>query len=190
MQALEGLKVVEVGNILAGPWCGTMMADFGADVIKVEPPKGGDLMRNMGRIKDMWYAVEGRNKRCVTLNLKSEKGKEMLTDLIKDADILIENFRPGVFKRLGFTWESLHALNPRLVYVTSSGYGQTGPNSHKPGFDRIGLALGGFLEITGFPGEPPVKPGIWPTSTRPCLRVWAPCSPSITGMWSGPEKGR
>ena len=103
MQALEGLKVVEVGNILAGPWCGTMMADFGADVIKVEPPKGGDLMRNMGRIKDMWYAVEGRNKRCVTLNLKSEKGKEMLTDLIKDADILIENFRPGVFKRLGFT---------------------------------------------------------------------------------------
>lgn len=117
-------------------------------------------MRNMGRIKDMWYAVEGRNKRCVTLNLKSEKGKEMLTDLIKDADILIENFRPGVFKRLGFTWESLHALNPRLVYVTSSGYGQTGPNSHKPGFDRIGLALGGFLEITGFPGEPPVKPGI------------------------------
>lgn len=160
MQALEGLKVVEVGNILAGPWCGTMMADFGADVIKVEPPKGGDLMRNMGRIKDMWYAVEGRNKRCVTLNLKSEKGKEMLTDLIKDADILIENFRPGVFKRLGFTWESLHALNPRLVYVTSSGYGQTGPNSHKPGFDRIGLALGGFLEITGFPAEPPVKPGI------------------------------
>ena len=91
MQALEGLKVVEVGNILAGPWCGTMMADFGADVIKVEPPKGGDLMRNMGRIKDMWYAVEGRNKRCVTLNLKSEKGKEMLTDLIKDADILIYN---------------------------------------------------------------------------------------------------
>ena len=160
MQALEGLKVVEVGNIIAGPFCGTILADFGADVIKVEPPKTGDLIRNMGRIKDMWFAVDGRNKRCVTLNLKSEKGKEMLWDLLKDADILIENFRPGVFERMGFTWEKLHEHNRRLVYVCASGYGRTGPNAHKPGFDRIGLALGGFLEVTGFPGEPPVKPGL------------------------------
>lgn len=160
MQALEGLKVVEVGNILAGPWCGTLMADFGAEVIKVEPPKVGDLMRGMGRVKDLWYAVEGRNKKNITLNLKEEKGKQILRDLIKDADVLIENFRPGVFKRLGFTWETLQELNPGLVYVCSSGYGQTGPESHKPGFDRIGLARGGFLEVTGFPGEPPIKPGL------------------------------
>jgi crotonobetainyl-CoA:carnitine CoA-transferase CaiB-like acyl-CoA transferase len=160
MQALEGLKVIEVGNILAGPWCGTLMADFGADVIKIEPPGTGDLIREMGRIKDLWYCVEGRNKKNITLNLKDQKGKEILKDLIKDADVLIENFRPGVFKKLGFSWEVLEEINPRLVYVCSSGYGQTGPESHKPGFDRIGFARGGFLEVTGFPGEPPVKPGV------------------------------
>jgi len=159
-QALEGLKVLEIGNILAGPWCGTMMADFGAEVIKVETPKVGDLMRGMGRIKDLWYAVEGRNKKNITINLKSEKGKELFVKLIKDADILLENFRPGVFAKLGFTWDILQEINPRLVYVCSSGYGQTGPNAKKPGFDRIGLALGGFLEVTGEAGGPPIKPGI------------------------------
>ncbi|MDL2289214.1 CoA transferase [Clostridia bacterium OttesenSCG-928-F22] len=160
MQALEGLKVLELGNILAGPFCGTLMADFGAEVIKVESPKGGDLMRNMGRITDLWFAVEARNKKNITLDLKSEEGKEILRELIKRSDILIENFRPGVFARLGFSWEYLQELNPRLIYVCSSGYGQTGPNSHKPGFDRIGLALGGFLEVTGYPDTPPVKPGL------------------------------
>lgn len=159
-KALEGLKVIEVGNILAGPFAGTLLADFGAEVIKVEPPKEGDLMRNMGRIKDMWFAVEGRNKKSITLNLKSKRGKELLQELLKDADILIENFRPGVFQKLGFTWELLHELNPRLVFFSASGYGQTGPCSHKPGFDRIGLALGGLLHVTGFPGQPPIKPGV------------------------------
>ena len=159
-QALEGLKVVEVGNILAGPFAGTLFADFGAEVIKVEPPKMGDLMRNMGRIKDMWFAVEGRNKKSVTLNLKEKRAKEILIELLKDADVLIENFRPGVFEKLGFNWEMLHELNPRLIFFSASGYGQTGPDSHKPGFDRIGLALGGFLHVTGFPGEPPIKPGV------------------------------
>jgi len=160
MQALQGLKVVEVGNILAGPFCGTLLADFGAEVIKVEPPKTGDLMRNMGRIKDMWFSVEGRNKKTVTLDLKTPRGKELLWDLLKDADVLIENFRPGAFARLGFTWEALHAANPRLIYTCSSGYGQTGPKAHLPGMDRIGLAAGGFLQITGFPDMPPIKPGI------------------------------
>ena len=159
-EALKGIKVVEVANILAGPVCGTLMADFGADVIKVEPPKNGDLIRNMGRIKDMWYAVEGRNKRSVTLNLKDDRGKEILEELIKGADILIQNFRPGAFERLGFTWERIQEINPRIVYVCASGYGQTGPNSYKPGFDRIGLALGGFLHVTGFEDGPPIKPGI------------------------------
>ncbi len=158
--ALQGLKVVEVGNILAGPFCGTMLADFGAEVIKVEPPGTGDLARGMGRIKDMWFQVEGRNKKTVSLNLKEAKGKELLWDLLKDADVLVENFRPGVFAKLGFTWEKIHAHNPRLVFMSSSGFGQTGPYSHKPGFDRIGLAMGGMLHITGFPDGPPIKPGL------------------------------
>ena len=159
-EALEGLKVVEVGNILAGPFCGTLMADFGAEVIKVEPPKEGDLIRNMGRVKNLWFAVEGRNKKTVTLNLKDQRGKELLIELLKDADVLIENFRPGAFKRLGFTWEMLHEINPRLIFMSASGFGQTGPYSHKPGFDRIGLAMGGLLHVTGFPDGAPIKPGL------------------------------
>jgi len=159
-QALEGLKVVEVGNIIAGPWCGTMMADFGARVIKVEQPGTGDLIRGMGRIKDLWYAVEARNKMSVSLNLKDPKGKEILWKLIEDADVLIQNFRPGVFDKLGFTWEEIHKRNPRLIYTVASGYGTTGPSSHKPGFDRMGLAQGGFLEVSGYPDSAPVKPGI------------------------------
>ncbi len=160
MQALHGLKVLEVGNILAGPFCGTLLADFGAEVIKVEPPKVGDLARNMGRIKNMWFAVEARNKKTVTIDLKSARGKELLTELIKGSDVLIENFRPGVFGRLGFSWEKLQQINPRLIYACASGFGQSGPKSHLPAMDRIGLAAGGFLQVTGYPDTPPVKPGI------------------------------
>ncbi len=160
MQALQGLKVLEAGNIIAGPFCGTIMADFGAEVIKVESPKTGDLIRTMGRLEDMWYAVEGRNKKNITLNLKTEEGKEIFWNLIKRSDVLLENFRPGVFARLGFTWEKIHEVNPRLIYTCCSGYGQTGPKAHKPGFDRIGLALGGFLQVSGYPDRPPVKPGL------------------------------
>ena len=159
-QALEGLKVVEVGNIIAGPWCASMLADFGATVIKVEQPGTGDMIRGMGRIKDLWYTIEARNKKNITLNLKDPKGKEILWKLIEGADVLVENFRPGVFKKLGFTWEEMHKRNPRLIYSVASGYGTTGPYSHKPGFDRMGLALGGFLEVTGYPDTPPVKPGL------------------------------
>ena len=159
-QALEGLKVVEVGNIIAGPWCALMLADFGATVIKVEQPGTGDMIRGMGRIKDLWYTIEARNKKNITLNLKDPKGKEILWKLIEGADVLVENFRPGVFKKLGFTWEEMHKRNPRLIYSVASGYGTTGPYSHKPGFDRMGLALGGFLEVTGYPDMPPVKPGL------------------------------
>lgn len=159
-QALDGLKVVEVGNIVAGPWCGSMLADFGATVIKVEAPKTGDLMRGMGRIKNLWYTVEGRNKTNITLNLKTEKGKEILWELIDQADVLIENFRPGVFEKLGFTWGEIHKRNRRLIYTTASGYGRTGPYAPRPGFDRMGLALGGFLHVTGYSDSAPVKPGI------------------------------
>lgn len=159
-QALEGLKVVELGNILAGPFCGTLLADFGAEVIKVEPPGVGDLMREMGRIPDIWFAVEARNKKNVTLDIRSQRGKQLLTQLLRDADIVIQNFRPGVFDKLGFSWERLQEINPRLIYVCSSGYGQTGPYSRRPSLDRIGLATGGLLHITGFPDGAPIKPGV------------------------------
>ena len=158
--ALEGLRVIDLGNVLAGPFCATLLADFGADVIKIETPGVGDLMRGMGRHKDLWYAVDNRNKRNITLNLKAQKGKDLLWKLLKDADVLVENFRPGVFEKLGFTWEKLHEHNPRLVFSSASGYGQTGPKGPKPGFDRIGLAEGGLLHVTGFPDGPPVKPGL------------------------------
>lgn len=159
-QALEGLKVVELGNILAGPFCGTLFADFGAEVVKVETAGVGDLMRGMGLVKDLWFAVEARNKKNISLNLKHPRGRELLTELLRDADVVIENFRPGVFAKLGFSWERLQEINPRLVYVCSSGYGQTGPKAHKPALDRIGLAIGGLLNITGFPDGPPIKPGV------------------------------
>lgn len=159
-QALEGLKVIELGNILAGPFCGTLMADFGAEVIKIEPPEVGDLMRDMGRISEIWFAVEARNKKNITLNVKHKQGKELLAKLLSDADIVIENFRPGVFAKLGFSWERLQEINPRLIYVCASGYGQTGPYSRRPSLDRVGLATGGLLHVTGFPDGAPVKPGV------------------------------
>lgn len=190
MQALEGLKVVEVGNIIAGPWCGSMLADFGATVIKVEQPKTGDMIRGMGRIKDLWYAIEGRNKKNITLNLKDPQGKKILWKLIEGADVLIENFRPGVFQRLGFSWEEMHKRNSRLIYTIASGYGTTGPYAHKPGFDRMGLAMGGFLEVTGYPDTPPVKPGIsvadFYTAMFSCMAVmFALYSRDVNGTGKG-----
>ena len=158
-QALSGLRVLDIGNIVAGPLASTFMADFGAEVIKIEAPTG-DLIRGMGRIKNMWYCVEDRNKKCITLNLKTEEGKKILERLIQRSDILVENFRPGVFSKLGFSWERLQELNPRLVYVCVSGYGQYGPKAHKPGVDRIGLAEGGVLSITGEPDRAPMRVGI------------------------------
>lgn len=125
---MEGLKVVEIGNTLAGAFCGTRMADFGASVVKIEPPGVGDMIRGMGKVKDLWFAVEARNKKNVSLNLKHPRGRELLEKLLKDADILIENFRPGVFARLGFPWERLQAINPRLIYVCSSGFGRRRPS--------------------------------------------------------------
>lgn len=157
--ALEGLKVIELGNAVSAPFCAAMMADFGASVIKIESPKGGDMLRAMGNFKNLWYAVENRNKQCVTLNLKAPKGAAILHQLLEDADILVENFRPGALKRLGFDWESLHEKYPRLIMVSISGYGQTGPYCKKAGFDRLGVAMGGLTYLTGLPDSEPLRPG-------------------------------
>ena len=158
--ALDGLRVIEVGHVVSAPFCGAMLADFGAEVIKIESPGGGDLLRNMGNFKDMWFAVEDRNKKTITLNLKDEKGGDLFRSLLKESDVLIENFRPGAMKKLGFAWEEVHQINPRLVMVSVSGYGQTGPYHKKPGYDRLGMAMGGLTYLTGFPDGAPIRPGL------------------------------
>lgn len=160
---LDGIKVVDVSSFLAGPFCSTQLGEFGAEVIKVEQPKVGDPGRRFGTITEsgdsLVFLSECRNKKSVTLDLRKPDGAELLKQLIKDADILIENFQPGTLERWGLGWEVLHAINPRLVMVRISGYGQTGPYSGRPGFGRIGNAFGGLSFLAGYPDRPPVTPG-------------------------------
>lgn len=161
---LEGVRVIEMGSFIAGPFCGQLLADFGAEVIKVEPPGKGDPMREWGRHqkngRTLWWPVIARNKKSVTLNLREEEGQEMARALIAEADILLENFRPGTMERWGLGYEKLKGLNPGLVMVQVSGYGQTGPYRDQAGFGSIGEAMGGIRHITGFPDQPPPRPGI------------------------------
>lgn len=161
MEALKGVKVLELGQVVAAPFCGALLSDFGAEVIKVEAPEG-DGLRRMGPIKDgrsLWFSVENRNKKTMALDLKQVKGKEILEKLIQQADVMTENFRPGVLAKLGFTWDKIHQLNPRLILARMSGYGQTGPYSKRAGYDRVGVGMGGLTYITGFKDMPPLKPG-------------------------------
>ena len=142
---LHDLRVIEMGQLLAGPFCGQLLADFGADVIKIEPPGQGDPMREWGREKaggtSLWWPVVARGKRSVTLNLREAEGQEIVRRLVADADILIENFRPGTLERWGLAPSDLMAMNPRLIVVRVSGYGQTGPYADRPGYGAIGLIM-------------------------------------------------
>lgn len=156
---LKGVRVIELCNTFAGPACARMMADFGAEVIKVEP-RDGDPVRQMGHFVDgvSLQAVSiQRGKHSLVLDLKTPQGKQVLRDLLRDADVLIENNRPGVMERLGFGWDEVHALNPRLVMVRISGYGQTGPNASRPGYGAICDAFSGVRELTGDPDRPPSR---------------------------------
>ncbi|UVE16753.1 CoA transferase [Pseudomonas sp. LS44] len=160
---LAGLKVVELGTLIAGPFAARICAEFGAEVIKVESPDGGDPLRKWRKLYEgtsLWWFVQARNKKSITLNLKHEQGREVLKQLLAEADILIENFRPGVLEKLGFGWEVLHALNPKLVMVRLSGFGQSGPLKDQPGFGAVGESMGGLRYITGFEDRPPVRTGI------------------------------
>ena len=160
---LAGLKVVELGTLIAGPFASRICAEFGAEVIKVESPDGGDPLRKWRKLyqgTSLWWFVQARNKRCITLNLKHEDGREVLKKLLTEADILIENFRPGVLEKLGLGWDVLHALNPKLVMVRLSGFGQSGPMKDQPGFGAVGESMGGLRYITGFEDRPPVRTGI------------------------------
>ena len=163
---LAGIKVVEMGQLIAGPFCGQLLGDMGADVIKLEPPGeigsgGGDPMRVWGRGDyPLWWEVVARNKRAVSCNLREAEGQELARKLIAQADILIENFRPGTLEKWGMAPEALHAINPGLIIVRVSGYGQSGPYSARAGFGGIGEAMGGWRAIVGDPDRPPSRMGV------------------------------
>jgi len=163
MNALEGLKVLELGQLIAGPFAGKTLADFGADVIKVEPAGVGDPLRKWRLLREgtsVWWEVQSRNKRSVCLDLRSAEGQEAVRALALEADVLIENFKPGTLEGWGLGWEQLHALNPRLIMLRISGYGQTGPYRDKPGFGVLGESMGGLRHLSGEPGRVPVRVGI------------------------------
>src|SRR5918997_3708293 len=161
---LEGVRVVEMGSLLAGPFCGQLLADFGAEVIKVEPPGKGDPMREWGRHRKngrtLWWPIIARNKKSITLNLREPEGQELARELISGADVVVENFRPGTMERWGLGYEDLSETNPSLVMVRVSGYGQTGPYRERAGFGAIGESMGGIRHVTGFPDRPPPRVGI------------------------------
>jgi crotonobetainyl-CoA:carnitine CoA-transferase CaiB-like acyl-CoA transferase len=161
---LDGLRVIELGQLIAGPFCGQLLGDFGADVIKVEAPGLPDPARGWGAVKQdgigLFWPIIARNKKSLTLNLRVEEGQALLKDLIKTADVLVENFRPGTLERWGLGPDVLHALNPRLVITRVSGYGQTGPESHKAGYASVGEAKGGLRYLIGEPDRLPARAGV------------------------------
>jgi formyl-CoA transferase len=161
---LAGLRLIEMGTLLAGPFCGQLMGDFGAEVIKVEPPGQGDPMREWGREKahgmSLWWPVVARNKKSVTLNLRVPEGQELARQLISKADFLLENFRPGTLERWNLSYEKLREINPRLIMIRVSGFGQTGPYAHRAGFGAVGEAMGGLRYVCGDPSTPPSRMGI------------------------------
>jgi formyl-CoA transferase len=161
--ALTGVRVVEMGQLIAGPFAGKTLGEFGADVIKIEAPGAGDPLRNWRMIKEgtsVWWQVQSRNKRSIALDLRSPEGQNIARKLIAEADVLIENFRPGTLEGWGMGWDVLSELNPGLVMLRISGYGQTGPYRDLPGFGAIGEAMGGLRQLTGEPGRVPVRCGI------------------------------
>jgi len=163
---LAGIKVLELGTLIAGPFAARFLGEFGAEVIKVEDPNGGDPLRKWRMLypeaggTSLWWAVQARNKKSVTVNLKAPEGKKIVCELAREADIVVENFRPGLLEKLGLGYDVLSAENPGLVMVRLSGYGQTGPYRDRPGFGSIAEAMGGLRHITGFPDLPPPRIGI------------------------------
>jgi formyl-CoA transferase len=163
--ALADLRVLELGTLLAGPFCGQILGDMGAEVIKIEPPKLGDPLRVWGRHDaakgpSLWWPVVSRNKKAITLDLRRPEAQDVLKELVTKTDFLLENFRPGTMEKWGLGYEVLSAINPRLIMIRVSGYGQTGPYAHRAGFGAIGEAMGGLRYVVGDPGSPPSRMGI------------------------------
>jgi formyl-CoA transferase len=160
---LTGVKVVELGTLIAGPLCARMLGDFGAEVIKIEAPEGGDQLRQWRKVyqgTSLWWYVQARNKKSVTVNLRAFEGQEIVRRIVRDADIVVENFRPGALEKWNLGWPQLSAINPALVMVRLSGFGQDGPYRDRPGFGAVAEAMGGMRYVTGYPDRPPVRLGI------------------------------
>ena len=160
---LQGIKVVELGTLIAGPFCARLLAEFGAEVIKIEPPGTGDPLRKWRKLHQgtsLWWYAQARNKKSVTLDLKHPEAQEIVRKLVERADIVVENFRPGAMEKWGLGWEQLSRLNPGLIMVRLSGFGQTGPYRDRPGFGAIGESMGGMRYVTGYPDRPPVRVGV------------------------------
>jgi formyl-CoA transferase len=158
---LAGIRVVELGMLLAGPFTGRLLGDMGAEIIKVEPPGKPDPLREWGKARyqgrSLWWGVQSRNKKCVTLDLRTERGQELLVELVRQSDVVVENFRPGTLEKWNLGWDELQKANPGLVLCRVSGYGQTGPYSPRAGFASVAEAMGGLRHLNGFPGEPPPR---------------------------------
>jgi formyl-CoA transferase len=160
---LAGVKVIELGTLIAGPFCARLLAEFGAEVIKVEAPEGGDQIRGWRKMyqgTSLWWYVQARNKKSVTVNLRVPEGQEIVRRLASEADIVVENFRPGALEKWNIGWPQLSELNQRLIMVRLSGFGQDGPYRDRPGFGVVGEAMGGMRYVTGYPDRPPVRMGI------------------------------
>ncbi|MGZ6040215.1 MAG: CaiB/BaiF CoA transferase family protein, partial [Phenylobacterium sp.] len=184
---LSDLVVIEAGQLIAGPFCGQLLGDLGATVIKLEPPGAGDPMRQWGQGAPVWWEVIARNKRSVSLDLRKPAGQEVARRLIAGADILIENFRPGTLEGWGLGPERLQAENPRLIVVRMSGYGQTGPYASQAGFGGIGEAMGGWRAIVGEPDRPPARMGV---SIGDSLAATFGCLGALTALHARERTGR
>ena len=158
--ALTGLRLIEMGQLIAGPFCGQLMGDHGAEVIKIEPPKVGDAMRTWGQGIPLWFSVVGRNKKSITLNLREKEGQEIVKRLVGKSDFLLENFRAGTLEKWGLDYDTLSAINKGLIMIRVSGYGQTGPYAKRAGYGAIGEAMGGMRYIAGEPDRPPSRAGL------------------------------
>jgi formyl-CoA transferase len=174
---LKGVRVLELGTLIAGPFCARMLAEFGAEVIKIESPDGGDQLRQWRKMyqgTSLWWYVQARNKKSVTVNLRAPEGQEIVRRLARASDIVIENFRPGALEKWGIGWAQLSALNPGLIMVRLSGYGQDGPYRDRPGFGVVAEAMSGIRHVTGY-GPPPVRIGIRSATRSPrCMVSSAP----------------
>ncbi len=158
--ALKGLRMIELGQLIAGPFCGQLMADHGTEVIKVEAPGREDPMRKWGQSAPLWWPVVSRNKKCITLNLRVKEGQELLKSLVRESDFVLENFRPGTMEKWNLGYEDLKKINPAIIMIRVSGYGQTGPDAEKAGYGSIGEAMGGMRNLAGDPSTPPSRIGL------------------------------
>jgi crotonobetainyl-CoA:carnitine CoA-transferase CaiB-like acyl-CoA transferase len=178
-QILDGIRVLELGQLIAGPFAAKTLADFGAHVVKVEPPGQGDPLRKWRMLHEdtsVWWEAQSRNKQSIAIDLRQPEGQALVRKLASEADVLIENFRPGTMEKWGLGWDVLHADNPKLIMVRVSGYGQSGPKRDEPGFAAVAEAMSGLRYLTGEPGRPPVRAGCrWATRSPACMARLACC---------------